>query len=101
MRLRTSNEGIPVAASIPESILQRLKRETRVHHQQIEGVVDILRTDVARPHYVEYLATFFGYCVPLEQRLKAVGDVYRCVPDLERRWKASLLERDLRSLGLR
>ena len=95
-------EGVPdiPAISISETILERLKRETRAQHEQIEGAVGILRPDVARADYLGYLTALFGYYLPLETRIRNLRDLHRTVPDLDRRWKASLLECDLRALGL-
>ena len=87
------------ARALPESLLQRVRRETAVLHSQIEKVVGITRPDVSRADYVGYLATFRGYTLPLERRLRDLSGLHATLPDLERRWKAPRLEGDLRALG--
>ncbi len=83
-----------------ETIVQRLKRETRVLHEQVEAVVGIMHPQIARADYVRYLSTLLGYYAPLERQLRNLTNLYQDVPDLDRRWKVPLLEQDLRSLGL-
>lgn len=85
---------------ISKSIVERLKCETRVLHEQIELVVGIMRPDIDRSDYARYLATLLGYYTPLERQLLELSGLRELVPDLGLRCKVPLLEHDLRSLGL-
>lgn len=75
-------------------LLQRLKIETRPHHDRIESVVGLAWT---AEEYRKQLEYFYGFLQPWEQRIHAVQ---RLLPDfparlLEPRRKVPLLEHDL------
>lgn len=81
-------------------ILQRLKHDTRGHHDSIERAVDLpsrLRSPAA---YCAVLARLYGFYAPAEAALGVVEGLPLALDDLASRWKAGLLARDLAALGL-
>jgi heme oxygenase len=81
------------------SLLQRLKTETRPHHERTEAAVRLMDPDLSPDAYLRHLEALHGFYVPLEARLSArLAD---SVPALRahERWKVPLLETDLRMLG--
>jgi heme oxygenase len=81
------------------SLLQRLKTETRPHHERTEAAVRLLDPGLSPAGYRRHLEALYGFYVPLElllaRRLEDAGPALRA----EERWKAPLLEADLRGLG--
>ncbi|ADO74763.1 Bacteriophytochrome heme oxygenase BphO [Stigmatella aurantiaca DW4/3-1] len=85
--------------SNPASLLQRLKLETRPHHERAEQAVRLMEPALTPAGYRRHLEALWGLHAPLEERLaeRLTGSM----PELrigERR-KAALLEVDLRALG--
>ncbi|MFP2909758.1 biliverdin-producing heme oxygenase [Pyxidicoccus sp. 3LFB2] len=81
------------------SLLQRLKTETRPHHERTEAAVRLMEPDLAPGDYRRHLEALYGFYVPLEAQLSA--RLVEAVPALRahERWKVPLLEQDLRALG--
>ncbi|RKG88890.1 heme oxygenase [Corallococcus terminator] len=79
--------------------MQRLKTETRPHHERTEGVVRLMDAHLTPADYLRHLEDFYGLYVPLEARL--AGPLAEVGPALvlESRWKVPLLEEDLRAQG--
>jgi heme oxygenase len=88
------------AQGLPARTLQRLKHETAALHAQVEALVDIMRPEVSRADYLHFLVTLRGFHVPLERQLRHVVGLVTYLPDVARRRKAPLLERDLCALGV-
>lgn len=82
-----------------ESILARLRRQTRVQHDSIERAVDLPARLQRRTAYATLLGRFHGFYRPLEQRLAAVGGLAATGVDLPARRKTELLVADLEALG--
>jgi heme oxygenase (biliverdin-IX-beta and delta-forming) len=85
--------------SNPANLLQRLKLETRPHHERAERTVRFLDPALTPVEYRRHLEALWGLHAPLEERLAA--QLAGPVPALriaERR-KTALLEEDLRALG--
>jgi heme oxygenase len=82
-----------------KDILARLKLETAAEHAAVEQAVGIMHPELSLPEYQEYLEKTFGFYLPVEQSLRAMG-VWRAL-DLaeEERTKLGCLARDLRLLG--
>ncbi len=81
------------------SLLQRLKTETRPHHERTEAAVRLMDADLTPAAYRRHLEALYGFYVPLEHQLaQRLG---QAVPALrvDERWKVPLLEADLRALG--
>ncbi len=81
------------------SLLQRLKTETRSHHERTEAAVRLMEPGLTPVDYRRHLEALYGFYVPLEAELSArLADA---VPALRahERWKVPLLEVDLRALG--
>ncbi|RYZ38753.1 MAG: heme oxygenase [Myxococcaceae bacterium] len=79
--------------------MQRLKTETRAHHERTEGVVRLMDAHLTPGDYQRHLEDFHGLYVPLEARLAGPLSVVGPALSLESRWKVPLLEEDLRALG--
>jgi heme oxygenase len=81
------------------SLLQRLKTETRPHHERTEAAVRLMEPGLTAADYRRHLEALYGFYVPLEAALSA--RLAGAVPALRahERWKVPLLEEDLRALG--
>ncbi|WNZ65863.1 biliverdin-producing heme oxygenase [Myxococcus sp. MxC21-1] len=79
--------------------MQRLKSETRPHHERTEAQVRLMDADLTPTAYRRHLEALHGFYVPLEARLARLG--LEAVPGLSvhARWKVPLLKEDLRALG--
>lgn len=79
--------------------MQRLKSETRPHHERTEAQVRLMDADLTPTAYRRHLEALHGFYVPLEARLAGLG--LEAVPGLSihARWKVPLLKEDLRALG--
>jgi heme oxygenase (biliverdin-IX-beta and delta-forming) len=90
------------AASHPRATLdlsQRLKTETRPHHERTEAVVRLMDAHLTPADYLRHLEAFHGLYLPLEALL--AGPLSALGPELdwEARRKTALLEEDLRAMG--
>ena len=83
-----------------QALSGRLKAETRDLHEAVEREVDVMREDLSDQHYLRLVCRFYGFYKPLESRLEGVAGLEEACPDLARRRKAPLLERDLATLSL-
>lgn len=81
-------------------ILQRLKQDTRIYHQQIEEVVDLQHRLGSREGYRSVLEQFYGFYAPLEGALVGVAGLDLVINDLGARQKTGLLACDLGALGM-
>jgi len=88
----------PVCAPTP--VLERLRTETRPHHDAIETSLDLMSGTLTLAAYRHTLARFHGFYGPLEVGMQAAGGWADRGFDVGARWKTSLLEADLRSLGV-
>ncbi len=81
------------------SILQRLKAETRLHHERAERTVRLMEPGLTLEHYRHHLEALHGFYAPLEAALAT--RLMGLVPELRaaERWKLPLLSRDLLALG--
>lgn len=88
--------------SVPSStpVLERLRTETRSHHDAIETSLNLMSATLTLGAYRHTLARFHGFYRPLEDGMKAMGGWTDCDFDMGARWKTPLLEDDLRSLGV-
>ncbi len=78
---------------------QRLKSETRPHHERAERAVRLMDPGLTAGGYRRHLEALYGFYGPLEAALaQRLGNG---VPALRahERWKLPLLERDLASFG--
>lgn len=80
-------------------ILERLKQQTADEHRAVENVVPLTRPGLTIGDYADYLEWSFPFYCAIEGRLKDVPGLERVLPDLDRRWKTPLIERDLFALG--
>jgi heme oxygenase (biliverdin-IX-beta and delta-forming) len=90
---------LPCLPSNPENLLQRLKFETRPHHERAERTVRLMDPALTPGDYRRHLEALWGLHAPLEEQLseRLAGPL----PGLrigERR-KAPWLAEDLRALG--
>ena len=84
-------------------IAERLKTETRPHHDRMEGDPlsrTLLNPAVTVAEYTHALAIYHGFYAPLEAKLAAATDWAALGFDWAARRKTPLLERDLRALGV-
>lgn len=78
----------------------QLKRDTQVHHHQIEQMVDLPSRLHSRKAYQTVLVQFYGFYAPLEERLRHVEGLALTLSDIALRQKAHLLADDLVALGV-
>ncbi|MCP3135737.1 biliverdin-producing heme oxygenase [Pyxidicoccus xibeiensis] len=81
------------------SLLQRLKTETRPHHERTEAAVRLMEPGLTPGDYRRHLEALHGFYVPLEAALAARLEAAEPALRAHERWKVSLLEEDLRALG--
>jgi heme oxygenase len=81
-------------------IMQRLKRDTQFHHEQIERIVDLPSRLRSREAYRAVLVQFYGFYAPLEASLHRIEGLILALSDVAARRKAGLIARDLLALGL-
>ena len=88
------------AATAIDSILVRLRSETRSEHAAIEVALDLTSPVLTRAAYLHTLERLYGFYRPLEAGLRGVGALAGRGLELEARCnKAHLLELDLQVLG--
>ena len=83
-----------------ESLRQRLARETQALQAELEASLPILAPPITEQRYLRYCGALWGFYAPLERKLRAVPGLEWVLVDLDRRWKAELLEKDLAELGM-
>jgi heme oxygenase len=81
-------------------IMQRLKRDTQIHHEQIERIVDLPSRLRSRAAYQAVLVQFYGFYVPLEASLRQIEGLKLVLSDMAVRQKTDLIARDLLALGV-
>ncbi|MFP2958601.1 biliverdin-producing heme oxygenase [Myxococcus sp. 1LA] len=79
--------------------MQRLKSETRPHHERTEAQVRLMDADLTPTAYRRHLEALFGFYVPLEARLAELGLDAMTGLSVHSRWKVPLLVEDLHALG--
>ncbi|WP_163783284.1 biliverdin-producing heme oxygenase [Myxococcus vastator] len=79
--------------------MQRLKTETRPHHERTEAQVRLMDADLTPTAYRRHLEALHGFYVPLEARLAGLGLEAIAGLSIHTRWKVPLLKEDLRALG--
>ena len=84
----------------PAPLLERLRSETRPHHDAIEATLDLTSEALDRDAYRRTLERFHGFYRPIEAGLWAVGGWVERGLDITERRKTPLLEADLRALGV-
>jgi len=84
----------------PAPLLERLRSETRPHHDAIEATLDLTSEALDRDAYRRTLKRFHGFYRPIEAGLWAVGGWVERGLDITERRKTPLLEADLRALGV-
>jgi heme oxygenase len=82
------------------SALDRIRRETRALHEQIEGIVPLLQSDADEQTYRAYLEKLLGFHRPLEPVLFARAGLHELGIRRAEREKSPWLARDLLALGL-
>jgi heme oxygenase (biliverdin-IX-beta and delta-forming) len=89
---------LPILGAIVD-LPQRLKTETRPHHERTEAVVRLMDAHLTPAEYQRHLEAFHGLYLPLEAALAGPLSALGSPLDWEARRKTSLLEEDLRALG--
>ncbi|MCP3058600.1 biliverdin-producing heme oxygenase [Myxococcus sp. K38C18041901] len=90
-----AQDGIFPSVSLP----QRLKTETRPHHERAEAAVRLLEPGLTLDGYRRHLEALYGFHQPVEERLGAVLTEALPALHLRERLKRPWLEADLRALG--
>ena len=80
--------------------LARLRAATRAHHERAEARNPVLDPALDLAGYRRALAALHAFHAAVERALAAVPGLDAVVPELEARWKAPLLARDLAALGV-
>jgi heme oxygenase (biliverdin-IX-beta and delta-forming) len=81
-------------------VLSRLKQSTWPYHKSLEAKLDWFKPGFSHVDYRLVLEKFWGYYRPMEGSLARFPELAAWLPDLPRRYKLPLLERDLCALGL-
>ncbi len=89
-----------IPPSAEQSILSRLKTETRSEHAAIESVLDLMDDGLTRDHYRHVLESFYSFYMPIERDILSFGGWTERGLDLVLRQKCPLLEADLRAFEL-
>src|SRR5438270_7058429 len=82
------------------SLPDRLRRETRSEHAAIEAALGLGRDGLTLERYREILERFYGFYLPVERDLLALGSSAGTGLDLSERSKTPLLHADLEALGV-
>jgi heme oxygenase len=80
-------------------ILKRLKLATSASHTALEGQLPLMKTDLSREDYRQFVSRFFGFYAPLESQLLAAPCWQALAFDYHARQKTPRLKQDLLSLG--
>lgn len=81
-------------------LLTALKQSTEPYHKSLEKTLNILNPAMTESYYLAIVKAFWGYYQPLEATLADFDGLKVYVPDLQARFKLSLLETDLVALGV-
>jgi len=81
-------------------ILISLKNATWPLHKRLETNLNVMAPGFSRVDYLRLLKAFWGYYRPLEAALKDVNELHGFLPDISMRSKLSLLESDLKAMGV-
>ncbi|WP_245772124.1 biliverdin-producing heme oxygenase [Myxococcus fulvus] len=90
-----ARDGIFPTVSLP----QRLKTETRPHHERAESAVRLMEPGLTLDGYRRHLEALYGFHLPVEARLSEVLEEELPALHLHERRKLPWLEVDLRALG--
>jgi heme oxygenase len=88
----------------PDCVLTKLREGTHQQHQDIEGVIPVMKPTLTRDEYVEILKKFFCFYQVFESELTnpdsaQATTLRQMVPDLSERLKMTLLQKDLEFFG--
>jgi heme oxygenase len=82
------------------SMLAQLRHATAARHAALDGASFILHaTTITRAQYGSFLHSMRDVVSPLEERIYAIADFQRLLPDAQLRRRASLLTSDLAAIG--
>lgn len=80
-------------------ILKRLKFATSARHTALEDQLPLMRSDLSREEYRQFVGRFFGFYAPLESLLMASNHWQLLAFDYAARQKTPRLVQDLLALG--
>lgn len=86
-------------AKVPPMILKRLKLATSASHTALEDQLPLMRSDLSREEYRQFVGRFFGFYAPLETQLMASNHWQLLGFDYAVRQKTPRLVQDLVALG--
>lgn len=87
------------SAHAAQDLFSRLRVETNTLHRELEAHVQIVRENVSRDDYAQFLIAQLGFHRPFEKRFSEIDGLVARLPDLTRRKKSHLIESDLIALG--
>jgi len=87
------------AVTAENTVLERLKRETEVEHEAVEGATGVLDRALSLEGYRAYLERTFGFYLIVEQQLRGLGVWEALRLPATAREKLPLLAEDLVLLG--
>lgn len=90
----------PPIIATPDSILARLRDQTRTEHDAIEAALGLMAASLTLDTYRRTLERFYGYYRPVEEAVHAAGGWDSRGLDLGEWRKTPLLEADLLVLGV-
>ena len=90
-------------AGVKPVILQRLKEETNELHHKLQdnsSFQGVGSPPISREQYTNLLKKFFGFYSAVEEKFTEVKELDSAQFDFDKRKKTSLIEKDLRNLGI-
>jgi heme oxygenase (biliverdin-IX-beta and delta-forming) len=84
-------------------ITDKLREQTRPQHESIESATPfkiLMSPELSQEQYAHIVSFWYSYVKPCEETLRHNQALKEWMPDLESRYKTTLLEEDLRNLGL-
>lgn len=82
-----------------ETIMERLRNETKTAHQQLEkATIPFIKKATSEAQYAYLLKMFYGYFKPVEEKIHSLVDSSLLTDIEERRQSAAILE-DLKTIG--
>lgn len=84
------------------TIMEQLRKETAEDHDSIEQnayAKAIMNQTLTKSEYVAYLEKFYGFILPIEQKIQSLAFVQELGIDMKLRAKTPLLEKDLDNIS--
>ncbi len=84
-------------------ITDKLREQTRPQHESIESAAPfkvLMSPELTIEQYAQIISFWYSYVKPCEELIRSNQTMAEAIPDIEARYKDSLLENDLNNLGI-